>query len=146
MAYSMDYRRAVANAYDECGSSTEVAQTFGCSGSWVRRLIQHHRDRGTLEPMSTAHHADLRRYDQADEETIRQLIGNRPDATLAEVAQALGKPAGASTVGRTLRRLGLGRKKVHARQRAAPAGRSRRPLGLACPLRRGATGSTPLRR
>ena len=111
MAYSMDYRRAVARAYDECGSSTEVAETFGCSASWVRRLIQQRRDRGTLEPASTAHHADLRRYSDADERAIRELIAERPDATLAEVAAALGKPAGVSTVGRTLRRLGLVRKK-----------------------------------
>ena len=31
MAYSMDYRIAVAAAYDECGSSAEVAEQFGCS-------------------------------------------------------------------------------------------------------------------
>lgn len=111
MAYSMDYRRAVARAYDECGSSTEVAENFGCSASWVRRLVQQRRDRGTLEPMSTARHTDLRRYDDADERAIRDLIRTRPDATLAEVAAALGKPAGTSTVGRTLRRLGLPRKK-----------------------------------
>lgn len=111
MAYSMDYRRAVARAYDGGGSSTEVAKTFGCSASWVRRLIQHRRDRGTLEPKSTAHHADLRRYDDTDEVAIRELIRVRPDATLAEVAKALGKPAGTSTIGRTLRRLKLPRKK-----------------------------------
>ena len=107
----MDYRQAVARAYDDCGSSTEVAETFGCSASWVRRLIQHRRDRGTLEPNSTAHHADLRRYDDNDERAIRELIRTRPDATLAEVAAAIGKPAGTSTVARTLRELGLPRKK-----------------------------------
>jgi len=58
-----------------------VAQTFGCSASWVRRLIRQRRDRGTLKPMSTAHHADLRTYDDADEQTIRELIRTRPDAT-----------------------------------------------------------------
>jgi transposase len=39
------------------------------------------------------------------------LIKARPDATLAEVAEALGKPAHAGTVSRTLTRLGLPRKK-----------------------------------
>jgi len=67
MAYSMDFRRAVARAYDECGSSIEVAEQFGCSASWVRRLIQRQRERGTLESLPTARHDDQRTYDDADE-------------------------------------------------------------------------------
>lgn len=111
MAYSMDYRHAVARAYDDCGSSMEVAEQFGCSASWVRRLIQHRRERGTLQPRSSARKGEQRTYDDADEATICALIKARPDATLAEVAEALGKPAHASTVSRTLSRLNLPRKK-----------------------------------
>jgi transposase len=111
MAYSMDYREAVARAYDECGSSIEVAGQFGCSGSWVRRLIQGRCERGTLRPGSSARPDDQRTYGDADEAKIRELIRSRPDATLAEVARALGKPAGLATVSRTLTRLGLPRKK-----------------------------------
>ena len=111
MAYSMDFRRSAARAYDECGSSAEVAEQFGCSESWVRRLIQHRRERGTLEPLSTARHDDQRGYDDADERTIRDLIKVKPDATLLEVAQAIGKPLHESTVSRTLSRLNLPRKK-----------------------------------
>jgi transposase len=111
MAYSMDFRHAVARAYDDCDCSTEVAEQFGCSASWVRRLIQHRRERGTLEPRSTARKDDQRTYDDADEAAIRELIKTRPDATLLEVAEAIGKPAHAGTVSRTLGRLGLPRKK-----------------------------------
>jgi transposase len=111
MAYSMDFRQAVARAYDDCGSSIEVAEQFGCSESWVRRLMQQFRERGTLEPRTTARRDDQRTYDDADEVTIRELIKARPDATLLEVAEALGKPAHACTVSRTLGRLGLPRKK-----------------------------------
>jgi len=110
-AYSMDYRIAVAAAYDECESSAEVAQQFGCSESWVRRLIQHRRELGTLEPRSSARHDDQRTYDDADEQAIRELIERKPDATLAEVAEVIGKPAHDSTVSRTLQRLNLPRKK-----------------------------------
>jgi transposase len=126
-AYSMDYRIAVAAAYDECESSADVAQQFGCSESWVRRLIQQRRELGTLQPRSSARHDDQRTYDDddddddddadadadadADEQTIRELIARKPDATLKEVAQALGKPAHDSTVSRTLGRLKLPRKK-----------------------------------
>ena len=111
MAYSMDYRVAAARAYDECGSSVEVAEQFGCSASWVRRLVQRRRERGTLGPGSSARRDDQRAYDDADEARIRELIKSKPDATLAEVAEALGKPSGAATVSRTLKRLGLPRKK-----------------------------------
>jgi transposase len=111
MPYSMDFRIAVARAYDECGSSAEVAEQFGCSESWVRRLIQHRRERGTLEPRSPARHDDQRTYDDADERKIRELIRIKPDATLAEVAEALSKPAHPATVSRTLKRLNLPRKK-----------------------------------
>ena len=111
MAYSMDFRIAVARAYEECGSSIEVAEQFGCSASWVRRLVQQDRERGTLEPRSSARHEDQRTYDDADEQRIRELIKSKPDATLAEVAAALGKPAHPATVSRTLARLDLPRKK-----------------------------------
>src|SRR4051794_8730633 len=101
MVYSMDYRIAVARAYDECESSIEVADQFGCSESWIRRLIQQRRARGTLEPLSSARHDDQRIFDDADEKTIRELIKVKPDATLAEVALALKKPAHPATVSRT---------------------------------------------
>jgi transposase len=111
MAYSMDFRRSVARAYDESGSSREVAEGHGCSESWVRRLIQHRRERDTLEPRTTARHDDQRSYDDADEQAIRELIKHKPDATLAEVVEAIGKPAHPGTVSRTLKRLNLPRKK-----------------------------------
>lgn len=111
MAYTMDFRIAVARRYDECDSSIEVAEQFGCSESWVRRLIQQRRERGTLQPLSTARHDDQRSYDDADELAIRALIKHKPDATLAEIAEAIGKPAHPGTVSRTLGRLNLPRKK-----------------------------------
>jgi transposase len=113
MPYSMDFRRAVARAYDGCGSSTEVAGQFGCSASWVRRLVQRRAAHGGVlrAPAKPARRGDQRAYDDADEQTIRELIRRRPDATLAEVAEALGKPAHPGTVSRTLARLGLPRKK-----------------------------------
>jgi transposase len=118
----MDFRRAAARAYDECGSSRDVAEQFGCSESWVRRLIQHRRERGTLEPRTTARHDDQRSYDDADEQAIRALIKRTPDATLREVAEVIGKPAHESTVSRTLTRLNLPRKKS---PRTPPSGTGR---------------------
>jgi len=122
MAYSMDFRQAVAQVYDECGSSFDVAEQFGCCESWVRRLIQNRRERGTLEPLTTARHDDQRSYDDTDERAIRELIKHKPDATLVEVAQALGKAVHPGTVSRTLTRLNLPRKKksTHAAEQDRP--------------------------
>lgn len=111
MVYSMDFRKAVARAYDDCESSIEVAEQFGCHASWVRRLIQRRRERGTLQPMSSARKDDQRAYNDEDEEKIRKLIVAQPDATLAEVIEAMGKPVHPATASRTLDRLGLPRKK-----------------------------------
>ncbi len=91
MAYAMDDRVAVAAAYDDCGSSIEVAERFGCSESWVRCLIQHRREDGTLEPRSSARPDDQRTYDDADEQKIRALIRIKLDATLVQVAQTMGR-------------------------------------------------------
>jgi transposase len=111
MAFGMDFRERVARAHAECGSSAEVAEAFQCSESWVRRLTQQLRETGSLAPRSTARTDDQRAYDDTDEAAIRALIKQKPDATLAEVAAAIGKPASVGTVCRTLQRLKLPRKK-----------------------------------
>lgn len=118
-AYSMDFREAVARAYDRGDTSAEVADSFGCSASWVRRLVQRRRGTGSLAPLPAGNPGDRRAYDDADERTIRDLIADRPDATLAEVVAAVGKPAHPSTACRALARLGLPRKKS---RRTRPSG------------------------
>ena len=119
MAYSMDLRERVARAHAESGSSAEVAEAFGCSESWVRRVTQRLRETGTVAPRSTARTDGQRAYDDADEAKVRALIRQRPDATPAEVAEAVGKPACPGTVSRTLARLELPRKKS---RRTPPSG------------------------
>ena len=109
--YSMDFRRLAVERHRACGSSDEVAEEMGCSASWVRRQTQHARERGTVEPRSRARPDDQRAYDGDDERTIRALIAAQPDATLAEVIAAVGKPASPAAASRTLTRLGLPRKK-----------------------------------
>lgn len=111
MAYSIDFRERVVAAHAESGSSAETAQTFQLSESCVRRWTQRLRETGSLAPRSSARTDDQRAYDDNDELAIRELIRRQPDATLAEVAAAIGKPACAGTVCRTLQRLNLPRKK-----------------------------------
>ena len=110
MTYSMEFRRAVAKAYDECGSSIEVAEQFGCSESWVRRLIQRRRLTDSLEPLP-AKRPDARKLREPELEQLRQLIADKPDLTLAELAAALGNAVSVPTIWRGTRTLRLTRKK-----------------------------------
>jgi transposase len=110
MAYAMEFRRAVAKAYDECGSSADVADQFECSESWVRRLIQRRRETGSLEPRAPKR-PDNRKLDEQDLGRLRELVRASPDLTLEELAAALGNKASVPTVWRATRRLGLTLKK-----------------------------------
>jgi transposase len=106
----MEYRRAVAAAYDACGSSLEVAAQFCCSESWVRRLIQRRREEGSLAPRPPQP-PDTRKLKEEDLAELDQLIRKRPDMTLQELAAALSKKVSIATVHRATRKLKLPLKK-----------------------------------
>jgi transposase len=110
LPYPMEFRLLVAAAYDECGSSLEVAEEYGCSESWVRRLVQRRREDGSLAPR-TPKRPDTRKLDDADLGQLRTLIAAKPDMTLAELAGALGNKASVPTVWRATQALGLPLKK-----------------------------------
>lgn len=118
MTYSMEFRIAVANAYDECGSSIEVAEQFGCSQSWVRRLIQRRKNTGSLEPLP-ARWPDNSKLNGDDLEQLSRLIREKPDMTLGELAEAMGNKVSVPTIWRAARTLDLTRKK----KRSTPANR-----------------------
>lgn len=131
MAYAMEFRRAVAKAYDECGSSIEVAEQFECSESWVRRLIQRRRENGTLEPRP--HHVpDRSKLDEQDLSRLAELIAQQPDMTLAELAEALDNKVSVATVHRATRKLGLPLKKSPCTppSRTGPMSKKRATTGL----------------
>jgi transposase len=132
VAYAMEFRRAVAKAYDECGSSIEVAEQFECSESWVRRLIQRRRENQTLAPRP--HYLPRNnKLDEQDLSRLAELIAQQPDMTLAELAEALGGKVSVPTVHRATRKLGLPLKK----SRSTPPSR----IGPTS-KRRGTTGSS----
>ena len=110
MVYPMEFRILVAAAYDECGSSVEVAEEYGCCESWVRRLVQRRRETGSLQPF-TPRRPDTRKLDDDDLEQLRRLIAAKPDMTLAELAEALGNKASVPTVWRATQALELPLKK-----------------------------------
>jgi transposase len=130
MSYPMELRIAVAAAYDECGSSIEVAELFNCSESWVRRLIQRRESSGSLEPL-TPQRPDTRKLDDNDLDQLRKLIANKPDMTLGELADALQNKASVSTIWRATQALDLPlKKRPHTpASRTGPTSRKRGTTG-----------------
>ena len=110
MTYAMEFRVAVADDYDESGSSIETAEKFNCSQSWVRRLIQRRRETGSLEPKPPKL-PDNSKLDERDLEQLAALIARRPDMTLAELAAALEEKVSVPTIWRATQALGLSLKK-----------------------------------
>jgi len=127
MAYPKAYRRAVAEAYDACGSSAQAAKQYRCSESWVRLLIQRRRELGTLDPLP-GYRPDNRKLNDAGMEQLASLIAERPDMTLGELADALDKKVSVPTVHRATKKLGLSFKKSRS-SRPSRIGRTSRKDG-----------------
>jgi transposase len=109
--YSRDLRqRIVETARRREGTLSQIAERFLVSASFVTRLLPLHRATGSVEPRphGGGHPAVLT---PDDLERLRELIGDRPDATLEECREHLGSSCSLATISRALSRLGLPRKK-----------------------------------
>jgi transposase len=95
-----------------------VAAKYEVSRAWVHRLVQRRRETGSIEPrqQTTFRHRVL--SDQQEQRLVA-LITGKPDATLAELQEALPTRAALSTIWRTLGRLGFTVKKNGTRRRTA---------------------------
>jgi transposase len=134
-------RERILQLYGQGKGTTELAASFGYCVAAVRRVRQHFKARGTLEPQT---HRCGRKTLLTDSRKARllQLLERRPDATLAELGASFKRPT--STIDLWLTRLGWSCKKNAARQRAVAArrggakqavaattgGRGRRPAGV----------------
>jgi transposase len=109
--YSQDLRqRIVETARRGDATVKQIAERFLVSISFVTRLLHLHRTTGSVEPRphgggqpTVLTPEDLRR--------LRELIRDRPDATLEECREHLGSSCSLATISRALSRLGLPRKK-----------------------------------
>ena len=87
----------------------DVADRFAVSPAFVRRLLQRHRETGSLAPSSAPRGPKPKLAGVSDQ--IRQLISEHPDLTAAEIRDRLGFTVTVLTVWRMIRRLGLTFKK-----------------------------------
>ena len=118
--YSTDLRLRIQEARLAGESTAEVAERFGVSTAFVRRLLQRFRATGSLA--CRPHGGGPARKLAAQEAALLQAVAESPDATPAEHRERLKLPASRVTVWRTMRRLRLTRKKksVHASERDRP--------------------------
>jgi transposase len=114
-AYSMDLRKRVLRAWDASMDAEAVAATYDVSRAWVHRLVQRRRETGSIAPRQQTKFR--RRVLEGQEERLVALIIAQPDATLAELREALPTTAALSTLWRAIDRLGFTVKKNGTRRR-----------------------------
>jgi transposase len=120
-AYSADLRQRILTAVQRGEHSIrQIARLFCVSLSTVVRLLQLHRQTGSLRPRPPG--LKPRALDEAAEAHLLELVREQPDATLAELRDRLGVPCCLMTIARALERHGITRKKktLHAQERDSP--------------------------
>ncbi len=109
--YSQDLRQRVVETARRGGATVkQIAERFLVSVSFVTRLLQLHRTTGSVEPRPHGG-GNPAVLTPEDLQRLRELIRDRPDATLEECRQHLGSSCSLATISRALSRLGLPRKK-----------------------------------
>ena len=114
-AYSMDLRERVVGAYERGEASyLEVAGNFAVGVATLNRWLRLKRETGEVK--KRPHGGGMpRRIVGKSLAAIQRTLRAKNDSTRRELAQVIQKEAGLSvsvaTVGRTLQRLGLTRKK-----------------------------------
>jgi transposase len=113
-AYSMDLRERVIEAYDAGrGSSRQLAQVFGVSSAWIRKLLRLRRETGSVAAKAYRH-GPRPRLSGRQLERLAELVRRHPDATLADLRRRLRVDCSLVTIHRALVKLGLSYKKSHS--------------------------------
>ncbi|WP_345236617.1 hypothetical protein [Hymenobacter saemangeumensis] len=114
-AYSQDLRERVAAACAEPGAKIyQVAARFSVSLSFTDKLLRRQRTSGSVAELPR-HPGPAPHLDAAGDQVLLACLAAQPDATLAEIGQALLVAGGPSlqrtAVWQAVERLGWGRKK-----------------------------------
>ena len=120
-SYSTDVRCQLVQAYQRrLGSQRTLADAFGVSPSFVKKVLRRYRTTGKLTPKPPTG-GQKPRLDAAAQATLRGLVRARPESTLEElctrVATTTGIQVSVSTMCRTLQRLGISRRQSRSTSR-----------------------------
>lgn len=115
MAYSMDLRTRVVQAYEQGeGTQVEIARLFNLGLATVKRWIWRKAATGTPARLPRGG-GNPRRIGTIGETVLLGILERMPDATLAELSEEYAwtahMPMNASVISHTLGRLGITRKK-----------------------------------
>jgi transposase len=109
--YSMDLRERVVRACDEkIGTRQGIAELFGVSTAWIRRLLQRRRETGDFAPRRRGGRKPPK-FAGKRLEKLKTLAEKYPDATLQELRDRCRVNASIMAVHRALQRLGSRLKK-----------------------------------
>ena len=111
---SLDLRRRILDAIDAGATQTAAAERFAVHPMTVNRLVQRHRQTGSLAP-ATYRHGPARALSDEDDRTLTAIVDAQNDLTLNEIAARFqaqtGRAVGERSVRRSLARSGYTRKK-----------------------------------
>lgn len=110
-SYSLDLRERVVAAYSSgVDSMQEVADTFGVSLAWIKKMLHLQRTTGSLKPLPHGGGRPLAlRADQ--QQHLLDQVRQTPDATLPELKKRLRFSVSTVTIWRALARAGITFKK-----------------------------------
>lgn len=114
-AYSMDLRERVIQDAEAGLTTKALAERYHVSRAWVDALKQRQRETGSMAPRQQTKFR--RRVLAGQEDRLRALVAAQPDATLAELREALRTSAALATIWRELNQLDLTVKKNGTRRR-----------------------------
>ena len=103
-------RERILALYQQKKSTRQIADALGYCQAAVRRVRQHFRERGTVEP--TTHLCGAKGFFTPErQEHVRQLILEKPDRTLEDLCRQMDRPVAISTMDTWTRKLGFSFKK-----------------------------------
>ena len=106
--YSQDLRDRVLAACDRAMKTKKIADLFGVSTSWVRRVKQRRREHGEVAPRPPE---PATRYVKIHRVRLGELVETHPDATLVELRAMLGVQCAESAIWKALNKMGYTFKK-----------------------------------
>jgi transposase len=110
-ALAMDLRTRVVRAYDRGeGTQIELAERFEVSERWIQKLLRQRRQRGSIEPLPR-NSGRKPKVAGATLDLLKEVLAQRPDASLEELREACGVQGSSMCILRALQRLGITRKK-----------------------------------
>jgi transposase len=109
-AIPVPVRKRIIKLYEQGQSTRHIAEALGYCVAAVRRVRQHFKARGTLEPQT--HLCGRSGFFTPERQArLRQLVSEKPDATLAELCALMDRPVAISTMDLWLNKLGFSFKK-----------------------------------